>query len=123
MSQKPPMPSRIEALARTLTEGSVRRPRTTLAAALALTLVLGAAATRLESEVGYAAYFGPDDPAVHRLDAFLAEFQSGLHVLVAFGCPGSRLCSSLGEPAALGFLGRLQAEIDALPNVRSTRSL
>ena len=123
MPTKPPMPSRIETLARALTAASVRRPRGTLAAALALTLVLGAAATRLESEVGYAAYFGPDDPAVHRLDAFLAEFQSGLHVLVAFGCPGSRLCSSLREPAALAFLARLQAELDALPNVRSTRSL
>jgi len=123
MPFKPPTPSRAADLARTLTAASVRRPRAVAATAAVLTLFLLAAATRLESEVGYAAYFGPDDPAVHRLEAFLDEFQSGLHVLVAFGCAESRLCGSLREPAALEFLARLQAELDRLPNVRSTRSL
>jgi uncharacterized protein len=123
MPNKPPIPSRIPDLARSLTQWSVRRPRFVVAAAAALTLLLLGAATRLQSEVGYAAYFGPDDPAVHRLEAFLDEFESGLHVLVAFGCPGSRLCGSFREPIALEFLARLQAEIDRVPNVRSTRSL
>lgn len=123
MPPKPSMPSRFPSLARALTAASVRWPGAVLAGAALLTLGLGAAATRLESEVGYAAYFGPDDPAVARLEAFLTEFQSGLHVLVAFGCAESRICESLHEPAALEFLGRLQADLDRLPNVRSTRSL
>jgi predicted RND superfamily exporter protein len=123
MPNKPPIPSRIPDAARLLTAWSVRRPRLVVSIAALLTLLLLGAATRLESEVGYAAYFGPDDPAVRRLEAFLDEFESGLHVLVAFGCPGSRVCGSFREPLALELLGRLQAEIDRLPNVRSTRSL
>lgn len=123
MQRQPPIPGRSPDLARLLTGWSVRRPRLVAALAALATLLLLGAATRLESEVGYAAYFGPDDPAVRRLEAFQDEFQSGLHVLVAFGCPGSRVCGSFREPVALDFLGRLQTEVDRLPNVRSTRSL
>jgi hypothetical protein len=35
-----------------------------------------------------------DDPAVKRLSDFFEEFDSGLHVLVVFGCPDSKLCVS-----------------------------
>jgi hypothetical protein len=111
------------ALARRLTRASVARPRATAALGLLALVLLLHQATRLEDEVGYAAYFGPGDPAVARLAAFFEEFESGLHVLVAFGCPGSRLCESVRDPAALEFLGRLQARIERLPNVRGTRSL
>jgi hypothetical protein len=38
------------------------------------------------SEVGYAAYFGPDSPELRRLEAFLAEFESGSPLLIVFGC-------------------------------------
>jgi predicted RND superfamily exporter protein len=110
-------------LARRLTRASVARPRLTAALGLGLTLLLLHQATRLGGEVGYAAYFGPGDPAVERLAAFFEEFESGLHVLVVFGCPGSRVCASLRDRAGLEFLGRLQARIDHLPNVRGTRSL
>jgi predicted RND superfamily exporter protein len=113
----------VSRLARLLTAASVRRPGLTLAVALGLTVPLGLAAARLSSEVGYAAYFGPDDPAVERLADFFEEFESGLHVVVAFGCPGSRVCASFRERAALDLLGRLQRELDRLPNVRRTRSL
>jgi predicted RND superfamily exporter protein len=123
MPNTPPIPSRLPDLGRILTAASVRRPRLVVGLALLATALLLAAATRLRSEVGYAAYFGPEDPAVHRLEAFLEEFESGLHVLVAFGCPGSRVCGSFREPVALELLGRLQTEIDRIPNVRSTRSL
>lgn len=110
-------------LARGLTRASVARPRRAAALGLGVTLLLLAQAARLSGEVGYAAYFGPDDPAVARLAAFFEEFESGLHVLVAFGCPGSRVCRSLRDREGLEFLGRLQAAIDRLPNVRATRSL
>ena len=110
-------------LARRLTRASVTRPRLTAAVGLGLTLLLLHQASRLVGEVGYAAYFGPGDPAVARLADFFEEFESGLHVLVAFGCPGSPVCGSLRERPALEFLGRLQAAIDRSPNVRSTRSL
>jgi predicted RND superfamily exporter protein len=109
--------------ARALTALSVRRPRIVVALAGALTLLLMLRAAGLESEVGYAAYFGPDDPAVARLVEFFSEFDSGLDVLVVFGCPESRICASVRERAALEFIARLQSELDALPNVRSTRSL
>ncbi len=123
MPPTPSSPSYIARLAPALTAWSTGRPRLTVAAGALLTIGMAAAATRLQSEVGYAAYFGPEDPAVRRLEAFLDEFQSGLHVLVAFGCAESRLCDSFAEPAALDYLGRLQAEIERLPNVRVTRSL
>jgi transposase len=94
-----------------------------LALWLAVTAALAFQAAQLRSEVGYAAYFGPHDAAVERLESFFSEFDSGLHVLVAFSCPGERVCTSFREGAALELLGRLQVEIDALPNVLRTRSL
>lgn len=110
-------------VARWLTEASVRRPGWTVLIGLGLTALLLAQAARLTSEVGYAAYFGPDDPAVERLAEFFQEFDSGAHVLVVFGCPGSRVCSSIREKGALEFIGRLQREIDGLANVRRTHSV
>jgi uncharacterized protein len=113
----------VSSFARQLTEASVRRPWVAVAVGLALTAVLLSQAARLTSEVGYAAYFGPDDPAVERLARFFEEFDSGLHVLVVFGCPGSTLCSEVGERPALEFIGRLQGELDGLANVRRTQSV
>ncbi len=109
-------------LAAGLSAASVRRPRTTVAIAAILTLLLTAAASRLPSEVGYAAYFGPRSPEVMRLAAFLEEFESGVHLLVVFGCRETSRCEAIAEPWALDFLGRLQARLDAVPNVRRTWS-
>lgn len=117
------MLDRVSRIARDLTEASVRRPWLTVLLGLGLTAVLLAQAARLKSEVGYAAYFGPDDPAVERLSSFFDEFDSGLHVLVVFGCPGSAICSSIKEQRALEFIGRLQGELDQLANVRRTQSV
>ncbi len=110
-------------IATALTAASTRRPRLTLALWLAAVLLLASQAARLQSEVGYAAYFGPNDPAVKRLESFLSEFDSGLHVLIAFGCPGSSACRSFREEPALALLGRMQTEVDALPDVLRTRSV
>ena len=114
---------RISSFARLLTEVSVRRPLATAAVGLALTVGLAFQAAQLTSEVGYAAYFGPDDPAVHRLSNFFEEFDSGLHVLVVFGCPGSNVCSSIQDRSALEFIAELQRELDRLSNVRRTQSV
>ena len=113
----------VSSLARLLTEISVRRPLATAAVGLVLTLGLAFQAAQLTSEVGYAAYFGPDDPAVHRLSNFFEEFDSGLHVLVVFGCPGSNVCSSIQDRSALEFIAELQRELDRLSNVRRTQSV
>jgi len=115
--------NRVSSLARLLTEISVRRPWLTVAVGLAITLGLAYKAAQLTSEVGYAAYFGPDDPAVHRLSDFFEEFESGLHVLVVFGCPGSKVCSSVRERSGLEFIARMQRDLDRVPNVRSTQSV
>lgn len=117
------MLDRISGLARQLTEASVRRPWLTVVLGLGLTAALLVQAARLTSEVGYAAYFGPDDPAVQRLSNFFEEFDSGLHVLVVFACPGSKVCASVREQGALEFIGRLQRDLDRLPNVRKTQSV
>ncbi|MDJ0865051.1 MAG: MMPL family transporter [Myxococcota bacterium] len=109
-------------LATRLAALGVRRPFATTGVAAALVGWLLLHAAGLESEVGYAAYFGPDDPQVERLAAFLDEFESGIHMLVVFGCRDTPRCEHIGEPWALGFLARLQASLDALPNVRRTRS-
>ena len=117
------MLDRISRIARVLTEASVRRPWLTVVLGLGLTIALLTQAARLGSEVGYAAYFGPDDPAVERLADFFEEFDSGLHVLVVFGCPGSAICTSIKEQRALEFIGDLQGELDRLDNVRRTQSV
>ena len=74
------MLSGVSSLARVLTEISVRRPAVTVAVGLAVTLGLAYQAAQLASEVGYAAYFGPDDPAVHRLSDFFEDFRDGRYV-------------------------------------------
>ncbi|MAE93826.1 MAG: hypothetical protein CL910_04130 [Deltaproteobacteria bacterium] len=117
------MLNRVSGLARFLTEISIQRPLVTVGLGLVVTLGLAFQAAQLSSEVGYAAYFGPDDPAVHRLSDFFEEFDSGLHVLVVFGCPGSNVCSSVRDRAALEFIGEMQRDLDALPNVRRTQSV
>lgn len=112
------MLKRVASLARFLTEISVRRPLATAAVGLALTVALAFQAAQLTSEVGYAAYFGPNDPAVERLSNFFEEFDSGLHVLVVFGCPGSDVCSSIRDRSALEFIAKLQQDLDRLPKSR-----
>ena len=110
-------------LAAGLSAASVRRPRATVAAAAIATALLVAAASRLPSEVGYAAYFGPRSPEVLRLASFLEEFESGVHLLVVFGCRETSRCKAIAEPWALDFLGRVQAALDRVPNVRRTWSV
>ena len=117
------MLNRFSNLARVLTAASVRRPLLTVALGLVVTVGLLYQAAQIQSEVGYAAYFGPEDPAVTRLSEFLEEFDSGLHILIVFGCPESRICSSIRDREALEFISRLQAEVDRLPNVRRTQSV
>ena len=117
------MQMRFEAIAGDLTRASVRRPFIVIGLGVALLGFLLAQATRVTTEVGYAAYFGPDDPSVERLSNFLDEFDSGLHILMVFSRVGSTLCDRVDEPQALEFLGRMQSQIDPLPNVRRTVSL
>ena len=103
--------------------GRDRAPPLHRGLAVVLVTALGWRATGLTSVVGYPAYFGPDDPAVERLEDFLAEFQSGLQILVVFSCEPSSLCERVHEEDALRFLGRLQAAIDRVAHVRRTRSV
>lgn len=109
-------------LATALTSASLRRPGWTVAV-LGLAIVwIAVAATRGPSEVGYAAYFGPDSAELVRLDAFLEEFESGVHLVVVVGCRETPRCRSIAEPFALDLLGRLHVALDRLPNVRRTWS-
>jgi hypothetical protein len=57
-------------------------------------------AAQIPSEVGYAACFSPEDPAVVRLSDFLEEFDSRLRILIVFGCTDSRICSSIRDRKA-----------------------
>src|SRR5512134_198601 len=92
-------------LAAWLTAGSLRRPAWTIAVAAIAVTGLAFAASRAPGEVGYAAYFGPGSPELERLDAFLDEFESGIHLVVVFGCRETPRCRSIGEPFALDLLG------------------
>lgn len=109
-------------LAGSLASASLRHPGATAVSIGAAVATLFCFAARVPSEVGYAAYFGPRSPEVARLEAFLDEFESGVHLLVVFGCRETPRCEAIGEPWALGFLGRLHAALDAVPNVRRTWS-
>jgi predicted RND superfamily exporter protein len=111
------MQSRVAHAVRALTLASVRRPRSTLAIFLLLVTAFLSQARHLESEVGYPSYFGPGDPRVQRLTAFLEEFGSGLHVVVAFGCQEGRSCRTVSEPRVLDLSSRT---CDG-PGVSSTR--
>jgi len=122
-AEGPAMLNQVSSLARFLTEISVRRPLVTAVVGLLATAGLAFQAAQLTSEVGYAAYFGPSDPAVERLSSFFEEFDSGLHVLVVFGCPGSDVCSSIRDRSALEFIAKLQQDLDRLSNVRRTQSV
>jgi len=90
--------------------------------ALLVATALFAASVQRPSEVGYAAYFGPESPEVRRLEGFLTEFESGFHVLVVFGCRESPRCERVDEPWAMDFLIRLHRAAERLPHVRRIAS-
>jgi hypothetical protein len=110
-------------LASGLTAASLRRPRLTLVITLVVIAACAWQMHQLRKEVGYAAFFGPDAPGVVRLADFLEEFDSGLHVVIAFGCQRPDVCVTATELRILELLGRLQRDVERLPNVRRTRSL
>lgn len=109
-------------LAVALTRASLRRPVATVALLGAAIAWLAHGAATVPSEVGYAAYFGPRSPELERLEAYLEEFESGVHLIVVFGCRETPRCRSIGEPFALDLLARLHVALDRLPNVRRTWS-
>jgi predicted RND superfamily exporter protein len=111
-----------EALAGRLTAASVGRPGWIVGVAAALAAGLLATTTGRRSEVGYAAYFGPGSPELRRLEAFLDEFETGAPLLIVFGCRETPRCERVDEPWALGFLARLHAAAERLPNVRRVTS-
>ncbi len=105
-----------------LAAASVRRPVWVVTVAVLVASALFAVSVRRPSEVGYAAYFGPGSPEVERLESFLAEFESGFHVLVVFGCRESPRCDRVDEPWAMDFLIRLHRAAERLPHVRRIAS-
>ncbi len=109
-------------MAALLAAGSARRPGWVVAAFALVTIALFAAWVKRPSEVGYAAYFGPESPEVRRLESFLEEFESGFHVLIVFGCRESARCERVDEPWAMDFLGRLHHAAERLPHVRRVAS-
>ncbi len=117
------MRTRSAALAKRIVRASIRRPLLAALVWLILAAFLMSQAAGLTSEVGYPAYFGPEDPAVQRFGAFLAEFESGLHILLAFSSKSDTRRGLASYHRSLDLLARLQAEIDALPNARRTTSV
>lgn len=90
-------------------------------AAIVASTLLAVAAQR-PSEVGYAAYFGPDSPEVRRIEGFLSEFESGFQLLIVFGCRESHRCERVDEPWAMDFLIRLHEAAEQVPEVRRIAS-
>ena len=106
-----------------LTQRSIERRGLVILVCVLASLLMAWQATRVTSEVGYAAYFGPEHPGVARMKSFLSEFDVGLFVLFAFTCDESALCERVDEPEALKFIGRMHAELSSLPNVRRMVSI
>src|SRR5690606_36529951 len=111
-----------EALAGRLTAASARRPRIVAAIAALVAGGLLASASGRPSEVGYAAYFGPESEELRRLAAFHDEFETGSALLIVFGCRETPRCQRVDEPWALDFLARLHQAAERLPNVRRVAS-
>lgn len=117
------MNERLSTTAARLAGLGVSHPRWTLFLALTVVSALSIPASRLTTEVGYAAYFGPEHARVERLQDFVEEFGSGFHVLVVFGCGTTDLCERVTDRPALELIASLQADLDQIPNVRRTESL
>src|SRR5690606_18743178 len=111
-----------EALAGRLTAASARRPRIVAAIAALVAGGLLASASGRPSEVGHAAYFGPESEELRRLAAFPDEFETGSALLIVFGCRETPRCQRVDEPWALDFLARLHQAAERLPNVRRVAS-
>lgn len=109
-------------LAAGLTAMSVRWPASVVTVAALVAGMLLVASVHRPSEIGYAAYFGPESPEVLRLERFLTEFESGFHLLIVFGCRESARCDRVDEPWAMNFLSRLHEAAERLPNVRRVTS-
>ncbi|MEB2345325.1 MAG: MMPL family transporter [Deltaproteobacteria bacterium] len=111
-----------EALAGRLAAASTRHPGWVAGICALLAAGALAASGGGRSEVGYAAYFGPESPELRGLEAFLDEFETGSALLIVFGCRESPRCERVDEPWALDFLARLHEAAEALPNARRVSS-
>jgi predicted RND superfamily exporter protein len=107
---------------KTLTRLSLAFPRTTLLAALALTLAFGAGLARLETAAGYRALLGEAHPSVRRFDAFLARFEGGLPLALVYACDDGAPCASVFDVPALEMARDVSAALSGAPGVRRVES-
>lgn len=101
---------------------ALSRPGAALAAALALTLALGAGLARLETAVGYRALLGGGHPSVQRFDAFLERYEGGLPLALVYACEGRAPCASVFDREALEMARDVAAALAATPGVRGVSS-
>ncbi len=84
-----------------MADWALAAPRVAAALLVLVSLLLAAGLLRLETDVGYRAFLGPDHPSVARFDAFLDRFGGGLPMRAVFSCKQTPNCENVFDPAAL----------------------
>ena len=106
-----------------LTQLGVRFPRSVLTIAAVMYAFMILFCLRVTNEVGFSAYFGPDHSEIVHFKEYLKEFNSGMHILLAFSCEETERCESVVDESALSLLGRLQHDLNQINHVYRTTSV
>lgn len=105
---------------RTLLDGALtfppRRPRTTLAAALALTVLAVFAVSRIRPDASLESMFSRNDPAAAALVHVLNHYSAAEELLVLVTVPDEAADASASAARLLEFAGRFEAELSATPH-------
>jgi hypothetical protein len=101
-----------------LTQLSLRFPKLTLFALLAITAALGAGVARVKSEYGYRVLLGDDHPSIRTLDEFIERYGGGLPVVIAWECGAGHPCGHVFDAASLEMANEVTLALAPLEVVR-----
>lgn len=102
-----------------LTELSLRFPKTTALALLAITIGLGAGLPRVHTEFGYRVLLGDAHPSIQTLETTISRFGGGLPIQLAWTC-GPRLpCETIFDQTSLGMAHAITQVLTPIDGIRS----
>ncbi len=101
-----------------LTRYALRFPVFTWGAAAIITAFMALGLPRLETDVGYRAFLGPDHAAVVQLDHFADRFVGGIPIAAVWSCRESDPCEHVFDPDSLAMAYRVATALARVPGVR-----
>ncbi len=97
---------------------SLRYPILAWGCAAIVTGLMALGLPRLETDVGYRAFLGPDHSAVAQLDRFADQFVGGIPIAAVWSCRESAPCDHVFDPNSLAMAHSVAAALARVPGVQ-----